>query len=319
LILGLSQGVPFKISTLAEPRRVAIDFREVAFDPSIVDLDQSELVTGIQAGVIRSGWSRLVLELATPLAVSKAWMDTDTTSGAVVLNVEFHTVSAEVFAESAVVAAPKVIQAQIEPKEKLVVALDPGHGGVDPGAQRGGQDEADLMLLFAREMRETLLRSGRYDVVLTREEDTFVSLPKRVSIARAAAADVFLSLHADAIATGRASGLTVYTLSNDATDEASEALAQRQNRADIVAGVDLQGDDDQIAKILMDLARRDTQPKANSLADKLVETMREELGHLHKRPRLEAGFSVLSLYIVAAFAGAGRDLKAYPFVFWGDL
>lgn len=323
LKLALSQGVPFKITTLADPMRVAIDFREVAFDPSIVGLDKSSVVTGIQAGVIRAGWSRLVLEIAKPLGVSKAWMNTDSPAGSAELTIELDAVSTEVFAQSAVVP-PQAGPVLASPKSRLMIALDPGHGGVDPGAQRNGQDEADLMLLFARELRETLLRSGRYDVVMTRTQDVFVSLPKRVSIARAAGADLFLSLHADALAEGYATGLTVYTLSEDTTDEASQALAERQNRADIVGGIDLQGDDDQIAKVLMDLARQDTAPQANKMADFLVETMREQLGQLHKRPRLEAGFSVLkapdipSVLLELGFMSSKTDLAALNDAEWRE-
>ena len=174
-----------------------------------------------------------------------------------------------------------------------MIALDPGHGGVDPGAQRRGQDEADLMLVFAIELREVLLRSGLFDVVLTREGDWFVSLPERVTIARGAGAAAFISLHADALAAGDARGATVYTLSETASDAASEALAESHDRADLLAGVDLAGSDDEVADILIDLARLETAPRSDSLADHIVEAMDGAGVELHPHPRLEAGFSVL--------------------------
>ena len=316
LRLALSRGVPFKITTFIDPMRIVVDFKVVEFDASIASLDRSQKVTRVEAGVIEGGWSRLVLELSEPMSVSAAWMDTDDTAGTAIAFVTLAPTDAETFAQTAK-RIDVAERAPALPLDRLVkVALDPGHGGVDPGAERSGEKEADLMLQFARELREALLRTGRYEVVLTRNNDEFVSLPQRVSIARDAGADVFLSLHADALAKGNASGLTVYTLSDDATDKASSALAERQNRADIVAGVDLQGDDDQIATVLMDLARQNTAPKASRLADILVSTIGDELGNLHKRPRLEAGFSVLkapdipSVLIELGFMSSPDDLAA---------
>ena len=175
----------------------------------------------------------------------------------------------------------------------IMVALDPGHGGVDPGALRDGTDEADLMLIFALELREVLLRTGQFDAVLTREGDWFVSLPERVTIARSAGADVFLSLHADALAEGRARGATVYTLSDTASDAASAALAEAHDRADLLAGVDLAGNDDEVAGVLIDLARLETAPRSGALADQLVAGLTAAGATLYNQPRLEAGFSVL--------------------------
>jgi N-acetylmuramoyl-L-alanine amidase len=114
--------------------------------------------------------------------------------------------------------------------------LDPGHGGVDPGAVRGDHTEADLVLTFARELAEALRRTGRVDVVMTREADVFVPLPTRVTLARAAGADALISIHADAVAEGRARGATAYTLSDTASDAASAALAEQHDRADLCRG-----------------------------------------------------------------------------------
>jgi N-acetylmuramoyl-L-alanine amidase len=153
----------------------------------------------------------------------------------------------------------------------------------------------------------------RFDVVLTRDGDEFVPLEARVSLARAAGADVFLSLHADALAEGRAQGATVYTMSEAATDEISQKLAERHNRADLLAGVDLSRQDDAVAGVLMDLARTETQPRSDRLADTLVAGIAEATGSLHKRPRLSAGFSVLkapdipSVLVELGFLSSARD------------
>ena len=195
----------------------------------------------------------------------------------------------------------------------MVVVLDPGHGGIDPGAERDGLRESDLMLTFAFELREALRRAG-FEVVLTREEDVFVSLDARVRVARAAGADVFLSLHADALPDGGAAGATVYTLAEEASDAASAALAERHDRADLLAGVDLTGQDDLIARVLMSVARTETTPRSERLADALVARITERTGRMHRRPHQWAGFSVLrapdipSVLVELGFMSNPRDL-----------
>ncbi len=320
--LAITQAVPYRIQTFSSPTRLAIDFREVSFGQGLAGLDRSEVVTELKAGKIAQGWSRLVLYLQEPMAVETAGMKTDPVDGSAVIRLGLVQTSPENFAKTVETTARLSEQlARTNPevtpsdKERPIIVLDPGHGGVDPGAQRDGYDEADLMLIFARELREVLIRSGRYDVVLTRESDDFVSLPARVSIARAVEGDMFLSLHADALAKGRATGTTIYTMSEDASDEVSALLAERQDRQDIIAGVDLTAKDDEIARILIDLARQRTTPRTDLLADLLVEELRKSLGEMHKRPRLEASFSVLkapdipSVLIELGFMSSERDLQ----------
>ena len=137
---------------------------------------------------------------------------------------------------------------------RISVTLDPGHGGIDPGAEAGGMNEADLMLSFARRLKEELLRAGRFDVTLTRTEDVFVALEARMTIARAAGADVFVSLHADALPddAGQAAGLAVYTLSEDvaavaALRLAADAWSERAARA-IVSALALWADEETVRK-----------------------------------------------------------------------
>jgi N-acetylmuramoyl-L-alanine amidase len=197
----------------------------------------------------------------------------------------------------------------------VVVVLDPGHGGVDPGAVRGDHTEADLVLTFARELAEALRRTGRVEVVLTRQADVFVPLPTRVTLARAAGADAFISVHADAVAEGRARGATVYTLSETASDAASAALAEQHDRADILQGVDLSAADDVVAGVLVDLARVETAPRADALADGLVAGIGAAGLRLHRRPRGEAGFTVLraadipSVLLEIGFMSEPADLE----------
>jgi N-acetylmuramoyl-L-alanine amidase len=196
----------------------------------------------------------------------------------------------------------------------VTVVLDPGHGGIDPGAEADGQTEADLILTFARVLKEELVRDGGFSVVMTREDDSFVPLEARTSIARAAEADVFISLHADALAEGEATGATVYVLSDDATDEAAQALAERHDRDDLLAGVDLTGTDDLVATVLMDMARTETTPRMERLASALAASIQDAGLKMHRHPIQAAGFSVLkspdipSVLVEVGFMSSPRDL-----------
>jgi len=327
LRLVLSQGVPYRVFTLEAPERLVLDFREVdwgGIDGAV--LDQSAAVAGVRVGDFRPGWSRMVLDLAAPMAVDRAGLTIDEVTGGAVLEMSLRPVTAQVFAAGA--GAPdlpgwevpeRALKAEKRPRQRgeapLVVVLDPGHGGLDPGAQVDGLAEKDLMLVFALELQEVLVRAGGFEVVLTRQDDSFVSLERRVAIAHRMRADVFLSLHADALSEGRAHGATVYTLSDSASDEASAALAERHNRADMLAGIDLSGKDDIVADVLMDLARIETQPRAGRLAESLRQGIEAKGLPLHSRPLRHAGFSVLkspdipSALLELGFMSSPRDLK----------
>ncbi len=299
LQLDLSQGVPYRLFTLDAPERLVLDFREIDWsgaDPEA--LDQSESVSAVRVGGFGPGWSRMVVDLGGPYVLQTADMDIDTETGRAVLRVDLSRASAEDFA--ALAGAPdgatwgEETAAQIDAKpERFTIVLDPGHGGIDPGADQGGVQEKDLMLTFAFELQELLVRSGDVDVVLTRTDDRFVSLDRRVAIAHQLHADLFLSLHADALSEGHAHGATVYTLSPEASDKASAALAERHDRADILAGVELSGQDDVVADVLIDLARQETQPRADRLAEALRLGIKQRQLKLNTRPMRSVGFSVL--------------------------
>lgn len=327
LSLRLSLPVPYRAFTLAGPPRLVLDFREVAWDGFAVP-DLSLLGIGAARwGLYRPGWSRLVLELDAEMRLEGAELDTRNADATARLALRLVPGVATGPGEGAApdaeahlwVTPPRARATMPRGRQRgdrqVIVAIDPGHGGIDPGAQYGGHTEAALMLTLALELREALLRSGRYRVVLTRDSDVFVSLPERVSIARAGGADVFLSLHADALPEGRATGTTIYTLSETASDRASERLATEHDRADLLAGVDLGDQDDIIAGVLMSLARAETQPRADRLAKTLVSHIGERVGRMHRRPHLQAGFSVLrapdipSVLIEAGFMSDPRDLN----------
>jgi N-acetylmuramoyl-L-alanine amidase len=177
---------------------------------------------------------------------------------------------------------------------KHVIALDAGHGGVDPGAIGiGGTFEKDVTLGMAREIRRQLEASGRYKVVLTRDEDIFVRLRDRIARARAGGADLFVSIHADSMRNKETRGASIYTLSEHASDDEAAALAARENRSDIIAGVDLSHENKEVMSILIDLAQRETMNHSAILAGLLVDELGREIPLISIKPHRFAGFAVL--------------------------
>jgi N-acetylmuramoyl-L-alanine amidase len=319
--LALSQSVPWRVRLLDTPPRVVLDTREVDWSQIAAVPNNSDRVLDLRAGVFRPGWSRLVLELSGPFAVETAAMKTSADGASISLTLA--PASAATFSALAAVPEPKewaLPKPAAVPKPlsrgtgPMVVVLDPGHGGIDPGAERDGVREADLVLNFAREFKEALQRSGDYTVILTRDEDVFVPLESRISVARAAAASVLISLHADALAEGDATGATLYTLADDATDRAAIALAERHDRDDLLAGVDLTEQDDVIAHVLMDMARTETMPKVDRLAEALKTSIKAAKLRMHRRPIQSGGFSVLkspdipSVLVELGFLSSPQDL-----------
>jgi N-acetylmuramoyl-L-alanine amidase len=334
--LRISQPVPYRVFTLDDPRRMVIDFSEVDWGNATARaLDQSDNISGLRMGLLRPGWSRMVLDLARPMGIETVGMRRLSNDTAEV-EIRLSPVTATSFAASAGAPEgaqydPAVAEDQPAPPRQrqmgdrpIVVVLDPGHGGIDPGAERAGAKEADMMLRFALELKEILLRRGSFNVVLTRQQDMFVPLEARMSIARDAGADLFLSLHADALSEGRAEGARVYTLSDQASDAASAKLAERHDRADLVAGVDLSSQDDVIAGILMDMARIETAPRADRLATLLIERLSGAVA-VHKRPKLQAGFSVLkapdipSVLLELGFMSSPADMARLQDAEWRAL
>jgi N-acetylmuramoyl-L-alanine amidase len=179
--------------------------------------------------------------------------------------------------------------------KRPVVVIDPGHGGIDNGTQAStGELEKQIVLDFATTLRERLEQGGKYRVVMTRSDDTFIPLADRVKIARNEQAQLFVSVHADALPRneGDAQGATIYTLSDTASDAEAARLADSENRADVIAGIDLTEEPTDVADILIDLARRETKMFSNHFARLLLGEMKGNV-RLHPSPLKSAGFRVL--------------------------
>lgn len=322
--LNLSQTVPYRVFTVADPPRLVVDFREVDWTGvSRTALDNADRAEDVRFGVLRPGWSRLVVIMDGPMVVNQAGMAVDDDSSAARLivttratdDVEFEAKSGvpesslwgEITPAEPSLAAPDVDNGP------LVVVIDPGHGGIDPGAHRGSVIEAKLMLRLAVELADALNRAGGVRAVLTREADVFVPLEARMSIARAEGADLFISLHADALEEDEARGGSVYTLNEEGADRAADRMAERHERGDLLAGVDLSGQGDRVATVLMDMARAETAPQSQRFADAAVAGLRRAGARLNSRPRREGRLAVLnapdfaSVLIEVGFLSSASD------------
>jgi N-acetylmuramoyl-L-alanine amidase len=179
--------------------------------------------------------------------------------------------------------------------EKPLIVLDPGHGGQDPGAIGvGGIYEKDITLATAKEVKRQLEATGRYRVKLTRDSDVFIRLRDRVAIGREAGADLFISLHADSISSGDVRGMSIYTLSDKASDREAEMLAAKENRADALVGLDLSGENKLVANILIDLAQRDAMNHSKRFATLALQNLGHDVPLIPNRPHRQAGFAVLT-------------------------
>ena len=177
---------------------------------------------------------------------------------------------------------------------KPVVVLDPGHGGIDPGAiSLSGAYEKNIVLALARDVKAQLDKSGKVTCLLTRDRDLFVALRDRVAISRAGHADLFLSLHADTVADPTIRGLSVYTLSQNASDAEAQALADKENKADIVAGIDLSNESPEVTNILIDLVQRESMNLSAVFAQRLIAAVSHETHILLQNTHRFAGFAVL--------------------------
>ena len=324
ITLGLSDIVPYRIFTLDDPRRLVLDFQ--GLDSGGINaqaINTARRVTDIRFGPYRPGWTRMVLDLTEPLTLAEAEMTSDAQGARLTLRLT-RTSPADFAAAAGAPPDPgwDALSAQAlrgldqHPQDSFVVVLDPGHGGIDPGAQRGGITEAHLMLEFAAEIAARLRAQDGVAVVMTREADVFVPLFTRMSIARGAGADLFISLHADALEQDDAWGASVYTLSEDSDDIAMQRLVERHERGDLLAGVDLSATGDRVTGVLMDLARQSTGPRAAAFADQLIAQMQAQGVRLNAKPRRMGRFSVLlaadfpSLLIEAGFLSNAQDRQA---------
>ena len=315
--LQLSQGVPYKIWMDRHPLSLIIDFNVLNFNGiDLEKINQSKNIKSIEIKELDTEWSRLSFHLADYWAIENTEMSISPQDNSASLSIFLKSISEGIFSltdkPNKDFSSNKI--SAIENND-FVVVLDPGHGGRDPGAEAGGYRESSLMLELAEAVKESLIRNTDFKVVLTRTEDKFLSLEDRITIASQSDANLFISLHADAVIEGEASGTTVYLLSDKATDKMSAQLASRHDRSEILRGVDLSGLDSQVASVLLDMARQETKPRSEAVASFILKVFKEKITELSSQPLRYAAFSVLkspdipSILIEAGFMSTSSDLQ----------
>ncbi|HEY8381807.1 MAG TPA: N-acetylmuramoyl-L-alanine amidase [Microvirga sp.] len=303
----LSKPITASAHLMERPDRVIVDLPEVTFHlPAEAGRRREGLVSSFRYGLFAPGRSRVVMDLAQPAVVSRIHVEPNPKDGTAVLTIELTRADRDAFrraaAESAATAKPTAAPAQAEAAKdrRPVIMIDPGHGGIDPGAAAAaGMFEKDIVFAFAEKLKKKLEAQGRYQVVMTRDHDVFVPLGERVRMAQRARADLFISIHADTISgAGEVRGFTVYTGSERASDADSARLADRENRADAAAGVDAgEASDEDVTDILKDLTVRETRVFSQGFATRLVGEL-DQVGRLNKNPHRQAGFRVLRAHDV---------------------
>ncbi|MBL0403665.1 N-acetylmuramoyl-L-alanine amidase [Microvirga aerilata] len=321
--ITLSKAVTAQAFLMERPDRVIVDLPEVSFHlPAEAGRSKEGLIASYRYGLFAPGRSRVVMDLAQPAVVSGMTVQPDASGAATLLTIELSRVEREEFRRAAAESASKSAEGAPEPPAvqqakdaRPVIMIDPGHGGIDPGAAASGHVvEKDLVLSFAQRLKKKLEAGGRYKVVMTRDEDVFVSLGARVKAARAAQADLFISVHADSISGGQdVRGLTVYTGSERASDADSARLADRENKADAAAGVESGDMPDDVSDILQELTLRETRSFSHGFATRLVGEF-DAVARLNKNPHRQARFQVLrahdvpSVLVELGYLSSQKDL-----------
>ncbi len=340
LQLTLTRGVTAEVYSLANPYRVIVDLPRVGFQlPPDAGRDGRGLVSAFRYGQFAEGKARIVLDTVGPVAIAKAAMTNARTGSGVVLTVELQSTNAAAFGEGTgsgrqptgqapPLASPAAAIATGS-TDKPIIMIDPGHGGIDPGAVGAGNLlEKNLVLAVAKRVQAQLQRSGRYTVIMTRDSDVFISLNERLALSRQAQSDLFISIHADSIEQTYAQsikGATIYTLSERASDAQARAIAEKENSSDLVAGLDVaKGEDNtDVKNILIDLMKRETANFSAEFSRTLVRKLKSNVS-LSRDPQRSAAFKVLrqthapSVLVELGYVSNAEDSRQMQAADWQD-
>jgi len=334
-IADLSKKVDVHVYALGNPYRVIVDAADVSFQmPQGIGKKPRGLVTAFRYGLFAPGKSRIVLDVSGPFLIDKSFVLEPRDDQPARLVIDLVPTDEKTFQATLRKARQAAVEkaslplpaAPVRPADaKPIIVLDPGHGGVDPGtSSTDGVTEKEIVLKFAKELKKKLVATGRYEVYLTREDDTFLPLKDRVAFAQKKGAGLFLSIHADYFPTkiDDARGATVYTLSEQASDDEARELAAKENFSDAIAGVELPNDSDEVvANILIDLAQRETQNRSLVFARSIVGELAGKEA-LHTRRLRSAGFRVLkapdvpSVLLELGFLSNAEDEKELTSARW---
>ena len=333
-VVDLSHRVGINAFILADPYRVVIDLPQVVFRlPDKVGERGRGLIKAFRYGLVMLGGSRIVLDLAGPVRIEKAFSLEAAEGQPARLVLDLAATDRESFMRTLALdsrvarsdSARKVESVvRADGDARPVVVIDPGHGGIDEGTHApNGVTEKAIVLDFGKRLRERLDKTGKYRILMTRSDDRYVPLADRVRFARANKAALFISIHADALPRneGDAQGASIYTLSDTASDAEAARLAEAENRADVIAGVDLTAEPNDVADILIDLAQRETRAFSAQFAGTLSGELKS-VARMHKNPLKSAGFRVLkapdvpSVLLELGYVSNRGDLKQITSETW---
>jgi len=313
LVFDVSRPVQHNVFTLSSPARVVIDLSHASLPKALSQpKPDDDVLAEIRSAVRPNGDLRVVLDLKRPVRPKSFLLRPNRQYGhRLVLDLLKENASAvrqEPVRHGTAYAAPRL--------RDVVIAVDPGHGGEDPGATGArGAKEKHVVLAIARELERLIKREPGMRPVLVRKGDYYLRLRKRIEIARAHKADLFVSIHADAFRDPKVRGASVYALSqNGASSEAARWLAERENSADLIGGVSLDDKDDLLASVLLDLSQTATIEASVEAGDQVLRGLKK-VGRVHKRHIQQAGFVVLkspdipSILVETAFISNPTDEK----------
>ena len=329
LVLEVSQDIPYKTFTLANPARFVVDLPAVVWSlKAKKDIPwQSDLITKVRTGYYKPDVFRIVVHSRDAVKLARAFKLKPQAGFKNRLVFDIVPSIAKKSPASAKKTSPVVAgkKPRTAAKKLPLIVIDPGHGGVDPGAlsPHYGVVEKNIVLNFATTLKKQFLSTGKFHAKLTRTRDVYIPLRERVAIARQHKADLFISIHADSVPRSKVRGLSVYTLSEVASDKMAAALASQENRSDIIAGVNFFGESEEVTKILIDLAQRETKNLSVQYAKNVLSYV-DNSARLLPRPHRFAGFRVLtapdipSVLIELGFLTNKEDAKLLNSLAWRD-
>lgn len=311
IVLESDSEFEYKAFLLSSPSRLVVDTYGIDVSPKIENqITKNNIISSGRIGTIESNGRRIVFDLAKPAIIKKAFvLKPQSNFGwrfvidmSVSTEREFNKKVGTSYAFTSTDSPKSYVsrnaskssnKAKSKESGKKIIVLDPGHGGKDPGAiGYSGMYEKNITLAMGKELKKMLEDTGRYKVYLTRSTDIFIPLRDRVKISRKHKADLFISLHADSTKNRSAKGLSVYTLSEKASDKEAEALAERENKADVIDGLNLVEHSKEVSDILINLAQRETMNRSSEFATFMVQEMRSAAKLVNDTHRF-AGFAVL--------------------------
>ena len=309
VVINFDREPDISTMLLEHPHRLVVDMPKTVFAFDKKSVEPRGLVEDVRYGMLDAARSRLIFSLRGPFAVERIDVIKNDNSPGYRLVADLVASSDRKFAEDLKTQNATTASTETTPKgdrlaaatpdqvnkapKPFTVVIDPGHGGIDSGAESAsGIMEKNVTLMFAQQLRDELAKIPGLRIELTRSDDTFLRLTERVRVARQYEADLFISLHADRINRRSIRGATVYTVSDKASDAESRAMADRENRADAVAGITFDNETPEIADILMDLTRRETHTFSLSFAKTVVKSLKKDVNMINN-PHRFAGFQVL--------------------------